>query len=56
MKTLLHRPVRAGLLLSTIVALLAFAARLAEAQPVTNASSSALAPTHAPVSPAPRAR
>jgi hypothetical protein len=33
MKTILCRPVRAGFLLSTLVALLAFAARLAEAQP-----------------------
>lgn len=32
MKTILRDPVRAGLILSTLVALLAFAARLAEAQ------------------------
>lgn len=32
MNTLLRRPVRIGLVLSTLVALLAFAARLAEAQ------------------------
>lgn len=44
MKTLLYRPVRAGLLLSTIVALLAFAARLVEAQPIAPSHTSVVAP------------
>lgn len=45
MKTLLRRPVRAGLLLSTLVALLAFAARLVEAEPIAPQHAAVVAPS-----------
>ncbi len=56
MKTIFRSPVRVGLILSTLVALLAFAARLVEAQSpdartvASHASIGAASPNHPPAS------